>query len=146
DGVFLHYHAKDPARLLVPPSEFLGRTVREVMPPALAEVLIAAFGKALASDEPEKVEYTIAADDQELFYEATVVRCDDDKLLSIVRDITDRRRAELDAAAQRHELAHLNRVAVLGELTGALAHELSQPLAAILSNAQAARRLLEGEA
>jgi PAS domain S-box-containing protein len=146
DGVFLHYHAKDPARLMVPPSEFLGRTVREVMPPALAEALIAAFEKALASDEPEKVEYTVAADDQELFYEATVVRCDDDKVLSIVRDITDRRRAELDAAAQRHELAHLNRVAVLGELTGALAHELSQPLAAILSNAQAARRVLDGEA
>jgi two-component system, LuxR family, sensor kinase FixL len=146
DGVFLHYHAKDPVRLLVPPSEFIGRSVREVLPPALAEPLSAAFAKALVSDEPEKLEYTIGADDQERFYEATVVRCDGDKVLSIVRDITDRRRAELDAAAQRHELTHLNRVAVLGELTGALAHELSQPLAAILSNAQAARRVLEGEA
>jgi two-component system, LuxR family, sensor kinase FixL len=99
----------------------------------------------LASDEPEKLEYTIGADDEERFYEATVVRCDGDKVLSIVRDITDRKRAELDAAAQRHELAHLNRVAMLGELTGALAHELSQPLAAILGNAQAARRLLDGD-
>jgi PAS domain S-box-containing protein len=145
DGVFLHYHARDPAKLLVPPSAFLGRSVREVMPPALADALSAAFARALASDEPEKLEYTIGADDEERFYEATVVRCDGDKVLSIVRDITDRKRAELDAAAQRHELAHLNRVAMLGELTGALAHELSQPLAAILGNAQAARRLLDGD-
>ena len=40
---------------------------------------------------------------------------------------------------QRQLLTHLSRVAVLGELSGALAHELSQPLTAILSNAQAAR-------
>jgi len=46
-------------------------------------------------------------------------------------------------AAQRHELAHLNRVMILAEQSGALAHELSQPLAAILTNAQAARRLLD---
>ena len=57
-------------------------------------------------------------------------------------DITERREAELDSARQRNELARLSRVAVLGELSGALAHELNQPLAAILSNAQAAQRLL----
>src|SRR5262249_28776689 len=53
-----------------------------------------------------------------------------------------RQRAESELAAQREELAHLSRVATLGELSGALAHELSQPLTAILSNAQAAQELL----
>ena len=57
-------------------------------------------------------------------------------------DITARKQAELDSREQRSELAHLTRVATLGELSGALAHELSQPLTAILSNAQAAQRLL----
>ena len=60
-------------------------------------------------------------------------------------DITERREAELDSARQRNELARLSRVAILGELSGALAHELNQPLAAILSNAQAAQRLLARE-
>src|SRR5687768_11550376 len=50
-------------------------------------------------------------------------------------DITDRKEAELELLEQRRELAHLSRVAVLGELSGALAHELNQPLTAILSNA-----------
>lgn len=48
-----------------------------------------------------------------------------------------RRGAESDAAAGRMELAHMSRVAQLGELSGALAHELNQPLTSILANAEA---------
>jgi two-component system sensor kinase FixL len=57
-------------------------------------------------------------------------------------DITKRKEAELEAACQRMELAHLSRVTTLGELSGSIAHELSLPLSAILSNAQAAQRVL----
>jgi two-component system sensor kinase FixL len=63
-------------------------------------------------------------------------------LITIMRDVTGQRRAELEARDQRQQLTHLTRVAMLGELSGALAHELNQPLTAILSNAQAAQRLL----
>src|SRR5215510_9640997 len=65
---------------------------------------------------------------------------------AMLRKVTERRRAEREAQEQRELLTHLSRVAVLGELSGALAHELSQPLTSILSNAQAARRLLAREA
>ena len=57
-------------------------------------------------------------------------------------DITARKQAELEAARQRHDLAHLARVTSLGELSSSLAHELTHPLTAILSNAQAAQRFL----
>jgi two-component system, LuxR family, sensor kinase FixL len=57
-------------------------------------------------------------------------------------DLTERKAAELEAAQHRAELAHLTRVTTLSELSGSLAHELNQPLAVILSNAQAAQRLL----
>ena len=55
-----------------------------------------------------------------------------------------RRRAAADAQAKRAELAHVARVASLGELTATLAHELNQPLAAIGSNAAAAQQFLAG--
>jgi len=61
------------------------------------------------------------------------------------RDVTRRKRAEIDAEQQRQELTHLTRVGILGQLSGALAHELNQPLTAILSNAQAVQRLLAQE-
>lgn len=57
-------------------------------------------------------------------------------------DITERKRAEAEAEQQRRELAHLTRVSAMGVLSGALAHELNQPLTAILSNAQTAARLI----
>src|SRR5712664_181359 len=54
-----------------------------------------------------------------------------------------RRRSEMDGQRLRQDLAHVGRVSTMGELTASLAHELNQPLTAILSNAQAARRLLD---
>jgi len=142
EGVFVDYHVKDVSKLHVPPAQFLNRNIREILPPPVADALAHAFTRASESGEPEKIEYSLGAEETERFYEACVVRCDGDKVLSIVRDITARKRAELEADAHRRQLAHLSRVATLGELSGALAHELSQPLTAVLTNAQAARHFL----
>ena len=65
-------------------------------------------------------------------------------LVSVI-DITERRNIERAAAQQRAELAHMSRVAMLGALSGSIAHELNQPLTAILSNAQAAQRFLAAD-
>jgi PAS domain S-box-containing protein len=62
--------------------------------------------------------------------------------VGVKEDITERKRAEAELLRQRAELAHLSRVTMLGELSGSMAHELNQPLTAILSNAQAAQRFL----
>jgi two-component system, LuxR family, sensor kinase FixL len=64
------------------------------------------------------------------------------RLQGISLDITHRKQADMDAQAHRSEVAHLLRVASVGELSSALAHELKQPLSAILSNAQAAQLFL----
>lgn len=63
----------------------------------------------------------------------------------IQRARTREKLAQAEAEAQQHrgEVARLTRLAILGELSASLAHELNQPLAAILSNAQAARRFLD---
>lgn len=63
----------------------------------------------------------------------------------VILDVTDRQRARAESDHQREQLAHLTRVAILGELSGTLAHELNQPLTSILSNAQAAQRFLEAD-
>src|SRR3954469_24001636 len=58
-------------------------------------------------------------------------------------NVTDRRRTQLELDDQRRALAHLARVGMLGQLSGALAHELRQPLTSILANAEAVRQMLE---
>jgi len=60
-------------------------------------------------------------------------------------DVTARRQAINQAREQSQQLAHLGRAAVLGELSGAFAHELAQPLTSILANAEAALQLLPSD-
>jgi two-component system sensor kinase FixL len=62
-----------------------------------------------------------------------------------VRDITERRQAVEESRRLREELAHISRVTTMGELTASLAHEINQPLTAILSNAQAGQRFLAND-
>jgi PAS domain S-box-containing protein len=67
------------------------------------------------------------------------------RIVGTAIDVTDRKMAELEALQQRRELTHLARVSAVGELSGALAHEMNQPLTSILANAQAARRMIDRE-
>jgi PAS domain S-box-containing protein len=67
-----------------------------------------------------------------------------DLIYAAARDITERLKAEAEARQRREELAHVSRIATMGELTTSLAHEINQPLTAILSNAEAAQRFLAG--
>ncbi|HWY32859.1 MAG TPA: PAS domain S-box protein, partial [Candidatus Acidoferrum sp.] len=63
-------------------------------------------------------------------------------VLTVIVDITARKQAEAEALGQRAELTHSSRVSTLGALASSLAHELNQPLSAILGNAQAASRFM----
>lgn len=63
-------------------------------------------------------------------------------VVAAVNDLTEKRQAEQEMAFERESMAHMSRVTLIAEISGSLAHELNQPLAAILSNAQAAQRIL----
>jgi PAS domain S-box-containing protein len=67
------------------------------------------------------------------------------QMTGVVLDVTEEKAAERESTNMRQELMHLTRVATLGELSGAMAHELNQPLTAILSNAAAAKLSLSDQ-
>ncbi len=79
-----------------------------------------------------------------------VLRDDESRVIghvAVVRDVTDRVRAERDSQRRQAELAHVTRLATMGEMATGLAHELSQPLSAILYYARGCgRRLGAGDA
>ena len=141
DGVFLDCHVKDREFLLAEPEDFVGRHVTEVLPPELAADLTRLFDQVARMDQPGTFEYFVPVAGQIRYYEVRAVRCND-RILTIVRDVTEGKRAEHQARDLRQELAHISRVSTLTALTGSLAHEIRQPLAAIRTNAQAARRLI----
>jgi len=66
-----------------------------------------------------------------------------DWLMVVVEDVTSRKESEEELREQRTELSHAQRISSLGQLSSALAHELNQPLGAILRNAEAAQLFLQ---
>jgi PAS domain S-box-containing protein len=66
-----------------------------------------------------------------------------DQLIGVVADVTTRFLAQQELLEQQRQLTHLARVAVLGELSGAITHELSQPITSIVTNTEAAQLMLE---
>jgi two-component system, LuxR family, sensor kinase FixL len=65
------------------------------------------------------------------------------EVIGVTIDLSAQKQADLQLQLQREELAHLSRVALIGEMTASLGHELNQPLTAIANNASAARRFLD---
>lgn len=111
----------------------------------------AAIQSALEGKGDYETEYRVALPDGQVRWIAARGRVEFDGagrpalMRGVSIDVTARKQAELDAERHRSELAHLNRVGMLGQLSASFAHELIQPLTAILSNAQAALRFLKSE-
>jgi len=66
-----------------------------------------------------------------------------ERLIGVVRDITERRKQDEEVEERQQALAHLARVATMGELSTTIVHELGQPVGAVTLNAETARLLIE---
>jgi PAS domain S-box-containing protein len=112
---------------------------------AMAADLLAAVRDVLDGiSARRRLEVAIETADGLLWFEICIepLRRSEGGAVIIQTDITERKKATLQAGEQRQQLVLLGRAAVLGELSGAFAHELNQPLTSILGNAEAALQLL----
>jgi PAS domain S-box-containing protein len=145
DGVYLDFHARDLSTLFVPPEHFIGRHMNDVLPPELARLFVPKLREVCDTGEMAVVEYSLDMPPGVSHFEARIVPCGPDRVLAIIRDTSESKRAQHEAQHNRLELARASRMTTLGEIAVSLAHELNQPLAAILNNAQAAERLIATE-
>jgi two-component system sensor kinase FixL len=111
--------------------------------------LHAAFDRACASHGIFESEHRLVLPYGKTRWVIVRGRCLEDEhgslleLIGVTIDVSAQKQSDLQLQIQREELAHLNRVALMGEMTASVAHELNQPLTAIANNAAAARRFLE---
>jgi signal transduction histidine kinase len=113
DGTFLEVLADDPSQLTRPPEEMVGRNVRDVLTPELADAVMACVDRAVETGTVSTVDYEIEVQGELRQKEARIVPSGPGEVLTILRDFTDERRAQ--AAQQRlaEEQAALRRVATL---------------------------------
>jgi PAS domain S-box-containing protein len=128
--------------------EIYGRDLTELLPELTRADAVRAFSEAMRgrlTAQVERVLQTKSGDQRQVRWSNVLLTNGDGSpagVLSIGSDITEQLAAQGELQQTRREMEHLSRVTMLGELAASLAHELNQPLAAMLSNAQAARRFL----
>jgi PAS domain S-box-containing protein len=116
------------------------------MTDADARRVAAAVARVLAKDsERAHLEYPARINEEDRWFELTVepFRRSEGGAIVFHADVTRRRQAEDEARQQREALAHTLRITTLGELAASIAHEINQPLTAIVTNARAMTRLLD---
>lgn len=115
------------------------------------ELVRAGVAAAFAKGGNYRVEYRVVSGDAPPRWIAArghVERAGDGKPLrmrGVSIDITERKQAEQETLLLRQEIAHVGRVSMMGQLASALAHEINQPLGAILRNAEAAELFMQNE-
>ncbi len=91
-GDYLDCHGPSPADFLVTPDQFLGKNMRDVLPPDLALQSQAAIDRAFGTGEIQFLDYALTMNGKRRWYEARIVAFDDDRVLAISRDITEAKR------------------------------------------------------
>lgn len=110
-----------------------------------------AIESSLSAEGDYEVEYRVPLPDGRTRWIAARGQAERDsngkpvRMRGVVLDITARRHSDLELQQLRGQLAHAGRVSMMGQLASALAHELNQPLGAILRNAEAAELFLQHE-
>lgn len=142
DGVFLDYHAGAPADLALSPAQFIGKKIKDVLPLELAQQHMNCIEQALQSGEEVVYEYAMPIDGQLKNFEARMVVSGQDEVLTIVRNITERK----EARQREFELAlEQERGRLLRQFIEKASHEFRTPLTVINTNAYLLERLQKSE-
>ncbi|MEN6338390.1 MAG: PAS domain-containing protein, partial [Phycisphaerales bacterium] len=120
--------------------EILGRTVLEVMP-GIERFWIERYGRVASTGEPVRFEDFSRVLNR--YFDVRAYSPRQGQFATVFHDITEQKQAEQRAEQRQAELLHVSRLSTLGELASGLAHELNQPLSAIMSFASACLRSVQ---
>lgn len=146
DGRFLLVNRKFEEVVELRSQEILGKTLFDLFPQNASD-FYAIDRQVIETGCASETEEILATERGHRVFLTTKSLLSDESgqpyaLFGISAEITERKKVESDLREMQAELAHLNRVMTVGELTASIAHEINQPLAAIVMNGNAARRWL----
>lgn len=139
DGEYLDYWIEDENALAIPSSSLIGSKITEL---ALDEDKLReiqdSIRSAVETGEIQSVEYDLELKVGHKFYEARLAPYEKDNVIAIIRDITERRNAEIKRIELESRIQHTQKLESLGVLAGGIAHDFNNILLAILGNADLA--------
>lgn len=136
EGTFLDFHAANPAELYLAPEQFLGKRMSDVMPADIAAPSMAEIHTALHTNTIMSSEYDLDIRGDIRHYDRRTIPYRKDKVLIIVRDITERNRADNMLRKSQHyfrSLDRINRVMAQARDVNNLIHQAVQEILDIFS-------------
>ncbi|VVC01598.1 Methanogenesis regulatory histidine kinase FilI [uncultured archaeon] len=130
-GVFLSTNYDMDKRFFVPPSQFLGKRIGQVLPKPIADMAMKHMEKTLKTRRMQVFTYSLLIKGEMSYFEARMAVFGPNEVLAIVSDVSERKRAEEALLAERRKVEELS--IAKEEFMDAMTHELKTPLSVILT-------------
>lgn len=130
DGTILSFQGAKNFESCVSQSGCIGEKLQEFLPANVSQQMLRSIDQTLTNGEVQVVEYQLTVAGRIKSYESRLILCGEDEVLSIVRDISDRKQAEIELRRSKEAAEVVSRAK--SEFLATMSHELRTPLNAIL--------------
>lgn len=120
DGTYLDAHCQNDSSLYAPKEVFIGKKIIEILPPDLAEKSMNSIRKAFSTDEVVQYEYKLEIKEKDYYFENRMIAISADEVLSIIRDITDRKESEAALQMQSAAFESFSLAIIITDKNGAI--------------------------
>ena len=134
NGRFINFAESTNSPLPLSSASFVGKHLSEVLPSETARLLMSCIFETLKSKEVQIAEYQITLDEKLIDYEARIICSADSEVIAVIRDITERKKAEAALLEDLEKERDLNELK--SQFVSMTSHEFRTPLASILASAE----------